>query len=269
VAELRSSQRPVVVVTRAADQAEEFIAILSQKGAEVLHIPTIKLTSPDSWEACDNAIDDLSTFDWCIFSSGNGVEFFSDRLLSRCGSVERLKHLKIAAVGERTRTTAEERGLPVVLVPAEFSAAGLCEAFKGMEINGKRFLIVQPQEAGKRLSDFLTDEKATIHRVAAYKNISPDAAELKDFDLLIRRERVDVLTFTSPSTFRNFVRIIGEGDLQRWVEKGAAIASIGKTTTRAIEEAGFLVEIQPRLSTMPDFAQAIFAFLNQKSTYAS
>src|SRR5688500_6122765 len=96
-----------VVVTRAASQAGAFIAALESYGATVISCPTIDIAEPDSYERLDEAIDHLYGYDWLIFTSANGVEYFLRRLQTRGVGVEELDDLKVCAIGE---TTADKIG---------------------------------------------------------------------------------------------------------------------------------------------------------------
>ena len=79
-----------VVVTRAAPQAEAFVTALENYGATVISCPTIEIAEPESYERLDEAIDHLYGYDWIIFTSANGVEYFLRRLQTRGVGVEEL-----------------------------------------------------------------------------------------------------------------------------------------------------------------------------------
>lgn len=242
-----------IVVTRSTEQADEMIARLKQAGADVLHIPTIEAAAPDSWDACDAAIDRLQTYDWIVFSSTNGVRFFSQRLQQRGRSVSDLNSLKIAAVGERTQSALSDLGLTVDLVPEdEYSAEGLSRAFQAEQVRGKRVLLAKAQKSRRVLEAYLQEAGAQVEVVAVYQT---RACRTQGQDRL--NGHIDCLTFTSPSTFINFLSEFGEKRLAAWKENGCAIAAIGNVTAAAISKADFEVEIIPEQSTIPELLNAI------------
>ncbi|NIT60143.1 MAG: hypothetical protein GWN00_29190 [Aliifodinibius sp.] len=244
-----------VVVTRAVEQAREFIDALKDAGAEVIHIPTIEFTAPDSWGACDNAIDQLSNYDWFIFTSTNGVRFFVQRLQERDTSIDKLKTRQIAVVGERTADELTKLGVSVDLIPKTYSAEGLLECFATETLNGANILIPKAREGREVLEHGLRARGATVDAVPVYKT---QAAKPPGFITeKMNGHHIDLLTFTSPSTFRNLLEMIGEEQIHIWKRQGTAIAAIGPVTADAITKQGFHVEILPQTSTIEGLMEEI------------
>ncbi len=252
-----------IIVTRAQDQAHELIAPLKHLGAEVIAIPTIEIVPPDSWEACDAALENLSRYDWLIFTSVNGVRFFVKRLEGRGRSISELNAAKIAAVGERTKMALQEIGVRVDLVPEEFRAEGLAKAFSEIDLRGKRILIPKAQESREVLVNELVKLGAQVDTVAVYKNQPPAQCNSSEIAKALNGHSVDVLTFTSPATVRNFVALIGRDKIERWLKHGCKIAAIGGVTAEALRELELLANIVPAKSTIPDLAQAIADFYTE------
>ncbi|NET47631.1 MAG: uroporphyrinogen-III synthase, partial [Merismopedia sp. SIO2A8] len=73
-------QGQTVLVTRATGQSGEFSDRLQSQGATVIEMPALEIGPPSSWDAFDEAIAQLETFDWLILTSANGVNAFFDRL---------------------------------------------------------------------------------------------------------------------------------------------------------------------------------------------
>ncbi|MCX7424341.1 MAG: uroporphyrinogen-III synthase [Planctomycetia bacterium] len=91
-----------VLVTRPRHQAEDLCRQLAALGADVLVQPAIRITEPPDWTPVDAALDRLEAYDWLVFSSGNGVHFFLDRLRARHGGLDKLYAVKLAAIGPGT-----------------------------------------------------------------------------------------------------------------------------------------------------------------------
>ena len=72
-----------MVVTRAADQQGAARQLLEQRGATVLDLPALVIGPPDHWGPLDDALEELESFHWLVFSSANGVQAVEQRLQRR------------------------------------------------------------------------------------------------------------------------------------------------------------------------------------------
>ncbi|NES23042.1 MAG: uroporphyrinogen-III C-methyltransferase, partial [Symploca sp. SIO3E6] len=97
-----------VLVTRSAEQSSQFSVLLQAAGAEVIEMPTLVISPPSSWEDLDQAIANLSDFDWLILTSSNAVKYFFERLLTQGKDARALAGVKIAVVGKKTASTVED-----------------------------------------------------------------------------------------------------------------------------------------------------------------
>ncbi len=246
-----------IVVTRAVDQAEELIALLKGTGAEVIHLPVIKIVEPKSWVAFDREAARIDVYDWVIFSSANAVRFFCNRLKSLNGSPFVLNDIRNAAVGERTKAALNDFGVHVELIPGLFTAEGLVEEFSKKSIVGSRILIPRGQAGRDVLCDGLKALGARVQSVEIYRNqpiVNRNSAEYRQ---LLNASHVDVLTFTSPSTVRNFIELFGGAKIRSWVARGCELAVIGDITASALLTHGLQSSIAPFKSTIPDLVSAI------------
>src|ERR1700704_5429647 len=89
-----------IVITRARAQAAEFVTELEHYGARVLLCPTIEIGDPESYERLDEAIGHLYGYDWIIFTSVNGVDYFLRRMETRSHQIDELDALRICAIGD-------------------------------------------------------------------------------------------------------------------------------------------------------------------------
>lgn len=246
-----------VVVTRGREQAGELMALLEEHGARVLHLPAVEIGPPDSWEACDAAIDKLADYHWIVFTSTNGVRYFLDRLQQRGGTLHRASAPRLAAVGERTAAALQECGVDVDLVPDEFRAEGLLRALAEYNLQGKRVLVPRGDKGREVLLEGLAGAGAEVDAVQVYRNRRPHrgavAAELER----LNGAAVDVLTFTSPSTVYNFLDLAGRERVNLWRESGCCMAAIGRVTAKALGRSHLPVDILPERSTIPDLVNAI------------
>ena len=245
-----------IVVTRAQEQAPEFSRLLAAYGAEVIEAPTIQIVPPASWKGVDQAIARLADYSWLIFTSVNGVAPFMERLKLARKDVRALAHLQIGAIGPRTAEELNRYGLTPDMVPSEYQAEGLLAALAMHDLRGKKVLIPRAEVARETLPEQLRKKGATVDVIPVYRTIAP-AADLSRLREYFESGDIDAVTFTSSSTVRNFVEMIGGIEQARRLGTKTTVACIGPITAQTAEESGLPVTIMPAENTMPALAQAI------------
>jgi uroporphyrinogen III methyltransferase/synthase len=151
-----------ILVTRAREQASDLVDMLEEKGAGCIECPTIAIRPPEDMSGIDNAIDNLDSFDWIVFSSANGVRFFFDRLFESGKDIRALGNIHIAAVGSSTAEELKALYLNIDLVPDVFRAEGLVEEFSKLDMAGKRVLVPRAKVARQALIDGLEAMDAVV-----------------------------------------------------------------------------------------------------------
>lgn len=251
-----------ILVTRSREQAPEFIELLASYGAEAVSFPTIRIVPPSSWSDMDAAIDRIENYDWIIFTSINGVQFFKKRLRALGKDLRALKGISLCAIGPRTAEEIERWDLRVDLIPSEFKAEGVLEALEKKGIRGKRFLIPRAKEARELLPVEIREKGGEVDVVCAYRAVPPDPAP-EEIDALFEGRGIDMITFASSSTLRNFVEIIGENRLQTYLKNGS-IACIGPVTAQTAREMGIRVDVIPAEYTLPALSDSIVDYFRKK-----
>ena len=256
-----------IVLTRAQEQAKEFSQLLAAYGAEPVEVPTIQIVPPASWQALDDAITRLGTYQWLIFTSVNGVGPLMDRLQVAGKDARALANLRICAIGPRTAQELKTHGLTADLVPAEFQAEGVIAALARVGIRGNRILIPRAEVAREILPEQLRELGAIVEVIPVYRTIVPtvDVAALTQ---QLQDGLVAALTFTSSSTVRNFVELFGGQETVRRLVAQVAIACIGPITARTAEEYGLTVTIMPTENTVPALAEAIVKHFSEGARVA-
>jgi uroporphyrinogen III methyltransferase/synthase len=233
---------------------------LEDLGAEVFEFPTIKTVAAEDYAALDEAIDRIETYHWIIFTSANGFGYFMRRIIDRDKDIRDLKGIKICAIGDKTAATIRKSGLRVDLVPDEFNAEGLIEAFikeardsvqdtryKTSNLESLRILLPRAETAREIFPDRVRELGGEIDCPVAYRTIKPEKHGKRLFRFL-KSGRISVATFTSAATFSNFVEIMG-GEALDFL-KDVTIAAIGPVTAKAIEKSGLKVTIMPKEATI-------------------
>ena len=157
-----------IVITRAREQASDLTRLLSDLGADCMECPTIKVQPPDDIKPMDRAIQNLSTYDWLIFTSVNGVKFFFDRLFAKGKDVRALHNLQTATIGPATAKKLLDFGLNSDIIPEAYMAESVVEAFGKQEISGKKILLPRAKEARPILPVELGKMGAVVDEVTAY-----------------------------------------------------------------------------------------------------
>lgn len=198
-----------ILVTRSAAQSSQFSELLQAAGAEVIEMPTLVITPPSSWEALDQAIANLSNFDWLILTSSNGVNYFFERLFNQGKDTRALAGIKIAVVGKKTAASLKQYSLQPDFIPPNFVADSLVEYFPE-PLAGKKILFPRVETGGRQvLIEELTAQRAEILEVAAYESGCPTQILPGVLEALQQRN-IDVLTFASSKTVTNFYRLLTE-----------------------------------------------------------
>jgi uroporphyrinogen-III synthase len=243
-----------VLVGRARHQASALSRELQQQGADVLEIPFIEIRKPRSFRSLDLALKQLQDYDWLILTSVNGVEAMWDRLRKLRLNKRHLRHLRIAAIGPATRKALEQHRAKVDVVPKEYVAESVVRSLR-RRVNGKRVLLVRAKVARDVIPRELRKAGAQVDVVEAYETVIPRASRLRLRNALKNaRQRPHVIAFTSSSTVRNLVALLGSRDTAL---EGIALASIGPVTSSTLRELGLPVRIEAKQFTIPGLAAAI------------
>src|SRR5690349_19126187 len=262
----RSLEGKMVIVTRAASQAADLTALLEGYGASVIVCPTIEIREPDNYERLDEALDHLYGYDWLIFTSTNGVEFFLKRLTDRGQQIADLDEIKVCAIGQRTADKLHDAHVHVDLVPSQSTAEGVFAAlseFIGSDEHLRGLNILLPRAAAGRdvLPDALQKAGARVDIVTTYQTVLPENIDRGKLAAMLAGSG-DCIAFTSPSTIKNLAKLFDTHDLGRTLPN-IVVACIGSVTAEAAVEYGLHVDIQPEQFTTTDLAQAIAAYYSK------
>src|SRR5262249_1548903 len=248
-----------IIVTRAREQAGDLIEQLEELGAETIEAPSIRIEPMSSDAALDSACREASEFDWIVFTSVNGVEYFMRCLMEGPGDVRSLKGPRLCAVGPATAERLGRYGLKVDLMPSEFHAEAVADALRATgKIEGARVLLPKADSAREVLAEELRKAGAQVTEVAAYRTVPEPGTRDTDPDIykMLLERQIDIVTFTSASSVRHFVKLIGEEQATDLLA-GTMVASIGPVTAEAAQQMGIETKIMPKEYTIPALVHAI------------
>lgn len=247
-----------IVVTRAREAADDLIEMLEARGADVIAAPAIRTVPPEDMAALDRACTEAPTFDWIVFTSANGVEHFMTRVLAT-GDIRDLKGVRLCTVGPATAARLQHYGIRVDLTPPEFRAEAVVAALTAVgNVSGARILLPRADIARELLGDELRQAGAHVVDVVAYRTIaaSQDPSGGPDIYRLLLDRQIDAVTFTSASTVRSFVDMLGR-DQAADLLRTTTVACIGPVTAEAAQQAGLSTAVMPGRYTVPDLVDAL------------
>lgn len=251
-----------ILVGRARHQASALSCDLRKLGAEVIEIPFIEIRKSRSYKPLDAALKNLAGYDWLILTSVNGVDALWDRLRKLHLARRHLRHLKIAAIGPATRKAIEQHGLKANVVPEEYVAESVVRSLRN-RVKGKRVLLARAKVARDVIPRELRKLGAQVDVVEAYETVIPPSSRRRLRAVLkTPNRRLDVITFTSSSTARNFLALLAGKAPQRQTARGRKLAgmklaSIGPVTSSTLRQLGLPVHIEAREYTIPGLVAAI------------
>ena len=253
-----------IVVTRAREQASGFLARLNELGAACIEFPTIQVVPPKSWDPLDRAIMRLERYQWLLFTSVNGVKYFFKRLEDLELDMRELKDMKVGAIGPKTAEAVYKKGIRPDLVPDEYRAEAVVDAFGKWDVKGINILLPRAAKARQVLPVELVKMGASVDEIPAYQTVQPDHDKGRVRGMLEKGE-IDMVTFTSSSTVANFWEMFSEErqELKTWMAK-VAVACIGPITAQTAEEQGLSVSLIPQEYTIEALTHAIVQYFSSK-----
>jgi uroporphyrinogen III methyltransferase/synthase len=242
-----------VLVTRPRHQAGKLWNLLCEAGAYPLVQPAIEIGPPDTWAAVDAALARLGEFDWLVFSSANGAEYFLGRIFETGRDLRTLGAVKIAAIGPATAEALRAFHLNADLTPDEFRAESLAEALIDRARSNAvapRVMLVRASRGREALAEKLSAAGCAVEQVVAYRSVDVEAPD-PEIASLVLQGHMDWITVTSSAIARSLVRLFGD-DLRR-----AKLASISPITSATLGELGHEPAAEAREYTMEGVVEAI------------
>ena len=252
-----------ILVTRPKPQAAELSDLIAAQGGEAVECPTIEIVPPEDWTPLAHALSRLATYQWLIFTSVNGIAPFMTRLLEAQRDVRALSGLTICCIGPRTAEALATYGLRADVIPEQFQAEGILETLAGRQMRGARVLIPRALVAREVLPDQLRAQGAEVDVVPVYRTIRPAVATDRLMEQL-RTGVIDVISFTSSSTVRNFVELFPTKEALLQLVGATTVACIGPITASTARDAGLTVQVMAGQNTIPALADAIVQHVNRQ-----
>ena len=227
-----------LLVTRAAEQAEDFAARALARGIEPILAPTIEIAPPDDATAANDAVDNLASYAWVIFTSRNGIDACFQRLQEVGRDARAFGAARIAAIGAKSAERLAEFGVHADLVPATAVAEELAAEILHRTRPASRVLLYRAQEGRDVLPKLLAAEGLQVDDVAAYRT-----RFARDPQFAGKAARADLLAFTSASTVRGYIEQFPNVEVALESARGKCIGAIGPVAAEAVRSFGFHLDL--------------------------
>jgi uroporphyrinogen-III synthase len=241
-----------ILVTRSAEQSAALTNGLKDLGATVLELPMVEIVPPSSYGPLDEALKNLSRYQWLIVTSTNAVRVLAERMATLGLPVNLLHPLQVGAVGAATEEALLRWGIKPTVVPKSYVAEALVELLRD-RVNGSRILLVRAAVARDVIPNELAACGAIVDIVVAYQTIRPEHSGEKLEKLLA--EGIDAIPFLSSSAVKNFLSFLEEAKLP-CPPQGVQAISIGPITSATLRDSGWLPAIEAQPSDVSGIIQA-------------
>lgn len=222
-----------ILVTRDKNQAGEFSDKIEKMGGVAVELPFIEIESVLS----KVTPEDLKEYSALLFNSPNGVREF----MKKIDDIRSLAHLKIGAVGSKTKELLEEYKIKADFIPEEYMVSKLAELSLEYTKPGEKILIITSDISPCDTDKFNSMYDREFHKIVAYNT----KKIIREKDEVIKvLNKVEVVTFLSSSTVDAFYASI-DGDLE--CVKNIKFASIGPVTSETMKKYGFSVDYEAKV----------------------
>ena len=222
-----------ILVTRDKNQAGEFSNKIEKMGGVAVELPFIEIESVLSKVTSE----DLKEYSALLFNSPNGVREF----MKKIDDIRSLAHLKIGAVGSKTKELLEEYKIKADFMPEEYMVSKLAELSLEYTKSGEKILIITSDISPCDTDKFNSMYDREFHKIVAYN--TKKIIREKD-EVCTALNKVEVVTFLSSSTVDAFYASI-DGDLE--CVKNIKFASIGPVTSETMRKYGFSVDYEAKV----------------------
>lgn len=258
----------VIAITRPAKQADELADTISRFGGKPYKVPTIVIKPSLRDDLIKRFTEEIHNeqVDFLIFTSVNGVKILMDYLKPNLEFYRKIEKATIIAIGPKTKKALEERKIKANLVPKSYSSEGIIQELRKIDVGNKTVVIPRSMEGGEYLVEELKSLGAKVTEIPIYKCIVPsDHSKVSVFIKDLIQKRIDVITFTSPSTAQNLfklsVKFISIRDLRKLLN-GIVVVAIGPTTKGALKELGINTDLIPSKYTIEAMIDSIIQHFN-------
>jgi uroporphyrinogen III methyltransferase/synthase len=242
-----------VLVTRPKDQAGELAQRLEELGAVVYLLPAVEIKEPEDWTPTDQAIQQLASVQWLVFTSVNGVHAFLRRMRNKGKDLRALGGIQIAVIGSATADALRSYHLEPDLMPEKFRSEELAEALRE-RVRGQRVLLARADRGRDVLRSELS-QVAEVIQVAVYRQTDAVIRDSEPLNSLSKE--IDYVLLTSSNIARAFAAALNEKAREMIHTGRTKIVSISPVTSAAVRELGWNVAAEALEFTTQGVVQSL------------
>ncbi|MBM7660642.1 uroporphyrinogen-III synthase [Bacillus mesophilus] len=251
-------EKKTIVLTRNEVKSKEIVEEIVHKGGQAIVLPLIDFRPTQLSNSEIELLSNLEEVNWLVFTSANGVDYFF-KIIHKLHIVLH-ESLNIAVVGTKTKEALHRHGFQPTLLPKEFVAEGLIEVFQQQPIKNKKIIYIRGNLARDLIPKELTSLGAKVHELTVYETFCP--TETKELVTLFSN-KIDAITFTSPSTVNHFVQLLEGTQWKSWLS-GVVVCCIGPITEKAAIRAGLIPTIVPHTYTMNHLIDELISYFQKE-----
>jgi uroporphyrinogen-III synthase len=251
-------------VTRTREQASELTMRLEALGAEVIELPVIRISKEISKEILAEVMLGFGSYDWLVFTSGNGVHHFFEEFFRILDDIRSLGLIRIACVGDTTAKAIARLHLKVECIPPVATAEALGEALiETGSLDHDKILVITGNLNRDTLVRKLEAANAIVDCLQVYKTEKTDLTEYPaaaDY----RARGADAVLFASSSSARSFK----EQSAALRLASGACkplFGSIGPQTSEAMKATGIPVDFEAASPGLEELVAALVTRLARQN----
>lgn len=254
-----------VAVTRSREQASVLAQQLRDHGADVIELPLIAISEHEDTGAEEDVWQALGSYQWLVFSSANGVQYFFKKFYRRFADLRSIGGVRIACIGEATARAVREQCLEVDFIPADPSATAeiFAEELLGFEsMENMAMLVVAGTRNRDALVTTLEKGQAIVDTFVVYNSQDTDLSTHPQAQRF-REEGADAILFASSSTAENFLRQAANLALQPEARRPKTV-SIGSQTSQKMRALGLPVDAEAKAASIPAMVEATIRLIGHR-----
>ncbi|MFD2670507.1 uroporphyrinogen-III C-methyltransferase [Marinicrinis sediminis] len=249
-----------ILVTRSREQASELVQKIDELGGEPYELPLLRLEPVSSEQEqikMRQALGQLETYDWIVFTSVNAVEYFFDALKREGIDIRKLHRAKMVSVGPKTTEELNARGIIPEAVPDQYQQEGVWAAIATRVEKEQKVLFPKSSLSRKWLSEQMISQGLVVDEINIYEPV-PCVEQADELIHLLEQKELHILSFASSSTVRHFAELLkAKGRDVKALTKGLDIACIGPITAQTAQEVGLEVNMIADEATLDSFIEVM------------
>ena len=200
-------------------------------GAELVALSLIEVR-PLWNERIAETLKQLGSYQWIVFTSGNGVELFFALLREQGIDLRRLMQVKFAVIGRKTEEILLRHGFQSDFVPEQFSGADLAAEWIPTLKPDEKVVLFRAENGSRVLTEALAAAGISYDDIGLYETWT-DLRRQEELNRVI--SEVDYVTVASSSAAQALAAMLEPEQRKKLTAK---LISIGPSTTKTMEKLG-------------------------------